>query len=92
MRYPSRPGWDATHGYGRLNAYELVKAVRDARIPPEADLTSPSGSPCCPAHGIVAIRGRVAAPRARRFSYRVEWAPGLQAPEYPATDTWHVIA
>ena len=33
VRYPTRPGWDATDGYGRLNAYELLKAVRDAEDP-----------------------------------------------------------
>ena len=41
MRYPTTPGWDATFGYGRINVYELLKAVRDGRIPPVADMTSP---------------------------------------------------
>ncbi len=91
VRYPSRAGWDATHGYGRLNAYELVKAVRDARIPPEADLTGPRWFDVLPTSGSVAITGHVAAPRAHRYSYRVEWAAGFQPPPYPAADTWHVI-
>ena len=91
VRYPSRAGWDATHGYGRLNAYELVKAVRDARIPPEADITSPQWFDVLPTSGSVGIRGRVAAPRAHRYSYRVEWAAGFQPPAYPAADRWHVI-
>jgi hypothetical protein len=90
VRYPSREGWDATHGYGRLNAYELLKAVRDARIPPEADLTSPRWFSVLPARGTVDVRGRVAAPRAPAYSYRVEWAAGVQPPAYPATDAWHV--
>ncbi|MGZ6887371.1 MAG: S8 family serine peptidase [Acidimicrobiia bacterium] len=92
VRYPTAPGWDATTGYGRLNAYELVKAVRDARIPPEADLTSPGWFSVLPAHGTVAVRGRIAAPRARAFSYRVEWAAGLQPPASPGSDQWHVVA
>ena len=91
VRYPSTAGWDATHGYGRLNAYELVKAVRDARIPPEADLTTPKWFSVLPAHGLIDVRGHVAAPRAPSYSYRVEWATGLQPPAFPATDTWHVI-
>ncbi len=91
VRYPSTAGWDATHGYGRLNAYELVKRVRDAQIPPEADLTSPKWFSVLPATGSVAVSGHVAAPRAPRFSYRVEWAKGLQPPAYPGVDTWTVI-
>ena len=34
VRYPSTAGWDATFGYGRVNAYEMLKALRDGRIPP----------------------------------------------------------
>ncbi len=33
VRYHSTPGWDATYGYGRLNAYEAVKLVRGAPHP-----------------------------------------------------------
>ena len=91
VRYSSRKGWDATHGYGRLNAYELVKAVRDVRIPPEADLSSPKWFSVLPARGTVAVRGRVAAPRAESYSYRVEWATGMEPPAYPTQDAWQVI-
>jgi hypothetical protein len=91
VRYPTRAGWDATDGYGRLNAYELLKAVRDAKIPPEADLTSPRWFSLLPARGSVDLRGHVAAPRATAYSYRVEWATGVQPPAYPATDAWHVV-
>lgn len=91
VRYPSTAGWDATHGYGRLNAYELVKRVRDAQIPPEADLTGPKWFSVLPATGVIPIKGHVAAPRAPGFSYRVEWAAGLQPPAYPASDSWNVV-
>ena len=91
VRYPSTAGWDATHGYGRLNAYELVKRVRDAQIPPEADLTSPKWFTVLPTTGTVKIKGHVGAPRAPGYSYRVEWAAGLQPPAYPATDSWNAV-
>ncbi len=91
VRYPTTPGWDATSGYGRVNAYELVKAIRDARIPPEADLTSPRWFTVLPVHGTLDVRGHVAAPRASSYSFRVEWATGLQPPSSPAVDQWHVI-
>ena len=92
VRYPTAPGWDATTGFGRLNAYELIKAVRDAHVPPESDLTSPRWFSALPATGTIAVRGRVAAPRAGHYSYRVEWTTGLQPPAHPGTDQWHVIA
>jgi hypothetical protein len=91
VRYPSTKGWDATFGYGRVNAYEMVKAVRDGRIPPEAMIDSPSWFDVLPATGTVPVTGRVAAPRATSYDYRVEWAPGLQPPLYPATDHWTSI-
>src|SRR5207248_1130930 len=91
VRYPTTAGWDATFGYGRLNAYEAVKMVRDGRIPPEADVTDPSWFALLPTHGTLTVRGRVAAPRATSYDYRVEWAGGLQPPDWPATDQWHVL-
>lgn len=90
VRYPSRAGWDATFGYGRINAYEMLKAVRDDVIPPEAMIDSPAWFGVLPITGTATVTGRVAAPRARSYDYRVEWAPGLQPPAYPATDTWTV--
>ena len=92
VRYPTSPGWDATFGYGRINAYEIVKAVRDGRIPPEAEVSSPLWFDVLPAHGTVNVKGRVAAARATSYDYRLEWATGLQPPPYPAADAWHVAA
>ena len=91
VRYPTTAGWDATFGYGRINAYEIVKAVRDKRIPPEAELSNPRWFDVSPASGKLRIEGAVAATRAHSYDYRVEWAVGLQPPPYPATDEWHVV-
>ncbi len=90
VRYPSRPGWDATFGYGRTNTYELLKLVRAGRIPPEAMIDGPSWFDVLPVGGTVPVTGRVAAVRATTYDYRVEWAPGQQPPPWPATDTWTV--
>jgi len=90
VRYPTTAGWDATFGYGRLNAYELLRDLEAGLIPPEADITEPRWFSVLPTAGTLAVRGRVAASRARSYDYRVEWAVGLQPPLYPATDTWHV--
>ena len=93
VRYPTTPGWDATFGYGRVNIYEAVKAVRDGRIPPEADITSPQLVRRAAGDGH-RRRSRAASRRRapRRTTTGVEWAPGLQPPLYPATDVWHVVA
>ena len=36
-----REGWDQFTGYGRVNAYEAVRAAREGRVPPAADITAP---------------------------------------------------
>ena len=92
VRYPTTKGWDATFGYGRINVYEMLKAVRDRRIPPEAMIDGPTWFDVLPATGTAAVTGKVAAARATSYDYRVEWAPGLQPPLYPAIDTWRVAA
>ncbi|UDY37275.1 S8 family serine peptidase [Dermatobacter hominis] len=90
-RFPTSRGWDATTGYGRINAYEAVRAVQLGAIPPEADLTGPARFGLLPTSGTVAVTGRVAAVRSPSFSYRVEWATGLQPPPWPGRDEWHVV-
>ncbi len=90
-RFPSVKGWDATHGYGRINAYEAVRMVADGDIPPEADLTSPSWFTILPTTGTAPIEGRVAASRSSSYSYRVEWTTGLQPPLHPGVDEWRTV-
>ena len=91
-RFPSVRGWDATHGYGRINTYEAVRAVVEGGIPPEADLLSPRWFSLLDTSGTLAIDGRVAAVRSSSYGYRVEWTTGLQTPAFPAQDDWHVVA
>jgi MYXO-CTERM domain-containing protein len=84
-KYPSLPGWDQRFGYGRTNARRAVEALRDRRIPPEVDITSPRWfTPLNPAREgerTLRIEGRIAARRAPRFDYVVEWAPGIEPDE-----------
>lgn len=90
-RFPSVKGWDATHGYGRINAYEAVRAASTGDIPPEVDLRSPDLFGTLGVSGSLAVEGRVAAVRSSSYSYRVEWTTGLQAPPSPGADTWRVV-
>ncbi len=92
VRYPTTKGWDATFGYGRLNAYEALRMVRAKAIPPSADLLTPNWFDVKGIRGAMRVEAAVSAPRAASYDYRVEWAVGLQAPEYPGTDDWHIVA
>ncbi len=92
LRFPTVRGWDATFGYGRLNAYEVVRAVAAGDVPPEASITSPRWFVVEPTAGTLQVEGRVAAVRSSSYSYRVEWTTGLQAPPHPGSDTWQPIA
>lgn len=91
VRYQTRAGWDAVHGYGRINAYEMLKALEAGRIPPEAMIDGPQWFDVLGVSGTVPITGHVAAERADSYDYRVDWAPGAQPPAHPQTDTWTVV-
>ena len=88
--YPSREGWDQRFGYGRINAYEAVKAVREGAIPPEVDLYSPDWFRVIyPAREpSVTLRGSIDARRASSFDYVIEWAPGIE----PDDDAFTTLA
>lgn len=80
--YPSLPGWDQRFGYGRVNARRLVEAVRDRRLPPEVDITSPRWFTTLFADRAptrrLRLEGRIAARRAPRFDYTIEWGRGVE--------------
>ena len=87
----SQPGFDQRFGYGRVNANRAVEAVRDKRIPPAVDVTSPRWFQVLyknRVEGSVPIEGTVSAKRATSYDYRVEWAPGVQ----PLDEAFTVLA
>lgn len=74
-RYPATAGWDPFFGYGRINAARMVKAVKENKIPPEADITSPRWFEIHPPDGgPIVIEGTAASRRSAKFSYEVRWA------------------
>lgn len=82
QRFPSGAGWDIYSGYGRVNAYEAVRAVSEGRIPPEADISSPRWYELInPGRATLDVVGRVAAVRADYFRYSVEWGAGADPGE-----------
>ena len=74
----SQPGFDQRFGYGRVNANTAVEWVRDGKIPPEVDVTSPTWFTVLyedQVDGPVPIVGTIAAKRANSYDWQVEWAP-----------------
>ncbi|MBW2464963.1 MAG: S8 family serine peptidase, partial [Deltaproteobacteria bacterium] len=88
--YPSREGWDQRFGYGRVNAYRAVEAVRAGAIPPEIDVTFPDWFRVVypDREPTVSIRGTIDARRAASFDYVVEWAAGIQ----PEEGDWQTLS
>lgn len=89
-QYPSRPGWDRYFGYGRMDAFSAVRAVRDGEIPPEADILSPDWlEPVDPvAVPRLDVRGYVAARRSASYGWTLEAAAGMD----PEESTFRVVA
>src|SRR5438477_5868846 len=92
QRFVTTAGWDQISGWGRFSSNKAVHLVADGKIPPEADITSPSWWQPLPASGRVDIVGRVAAPRASSYTYEVQFAPGVQPPRWPLSDSWTTVA
>ncbi len=90
-KYPSLPGWDQRFGYGRTNARRAMESLRDGKIPPEVDIVSPQWftnfDPDRAPQQTLRIEGRIAARRAPRFDYTVEYATGVE----PADTAWVMV-
>ncbi len=88
--YPSHEGWDQRFGFGRINAYKSVVAVREGRIPPEVDIVSPDWFRVLypERQGTVSIQGTIDARRADSFDYVIEWARGVE----PADEDFETLA
>lgn len=88
-RFHSIAGWDQYFGYGRVNAYCMLRAVVDGRIPPEAELTSPAwfSNLDTGRAGSFDVQGRVAAVRAQSYHYTLEIAYGVQ----PHDGDWQTV-
>ncbi len=77
----SQPGFDQRFGYGRVNANRALEALRDGKIPPSVDITSPTWFTVLykdQVQGPIDIKGTISAKRANSYDYLVEWAPGVQ--------------
>jgi hypothetical protein len=77
----SQKGFDQRFGYGRANAGRALEWVRDGKIPPDVNVTSPlwfENFYKAQLKGPVDVVGTVSAKRAQSYDYLVEWAPGVE--------------
>ena len=81
--YPSKEGWDAFYGYGRVNVGRAVQRLIDGAIPPVVSMDSPAWyavlNPARTAD--VAIEARISS-RAASFEYVVEAGLGHEPSEW----------
>lgn len=85
-RYRTVRGWDMATGFGRINAYEAVASVAAGSVPPAVLITAPLPDDLFGVTGSVEVSARVSAVRSARFSWRLEWAPGVEG------DDWREVA
>ncbi len=85
---PAQVGWDQHFGYGRPDLGLAMEWVRDRRIPPQALITSPDWfAPLnVEDQATVQVRGRVSADRAAAYTWKLQWAPGIEPCESEFTD------
>jgi hypothetical protein len=83
LRWPARTGFDQLTGYGRLNAFEAVRAVLDERIPPMVDLDNPRWFAVVSPReaATLTVRGSVQVPRAKEGTFELSYAKGVEPRE-----------
>jgi Subtilase family/FG-GAP-like repeat len=80
---PAHPGWDQHFGYGLPDLGLALERIDQAKYNPEALITSPQWfKPLNSSQQeIVDIKARISAPRAAGYTYKLQWAPGIEPAE-----------
>jgi len=80
---PAQPGWDQHFGYGRPDLGLALQRIDEGKIPPQSLITSPEWFEPLNVNQqeIVDIEARVSAKRAAGYTYRLQWAPGIEPQE-----------
>ncbi len=80
---PAQVGWDQHFGYGRPDLGLALERIDQGRIPPQALITAPDWfAPLnLERQGSVQISGRLSAERAAGYTWRLQWAPGIEPAE-----------
>jgi subtilase family protein/VCBS repeat protein len=85
---PAHPGWDQHFGYGLPDLGLALERIDQSKYSPEALITSPQWfSPLNVSQNeTVDIHARVSAPRAAGYTYKLQWAPGIEPAESDFVD------
>jgi hypothetical protein len=80
---PAHPGWDQHFGYGLPDLGLALERIEEGKIPPQALITSPEWFEPLNVNQqeIVNIDARMSAERAAGYTYRLQWAPGIEPAE-----------
>src|SRR6202022_443177 len=72
--------WNIQYGYGRPNVYKAMKAVHEANIPPEANITAPEWySQVDPTQqSTETVTAEVSAKRSSSYEWKLQYAPSVQ--------------
>ncbi|MCL4448239.1 MAG: S8 family serine peptidase [Actinobacteria bacterium] len=84
-RYHTKPGFDIYTGYGRINAARLVSWIAQGKIPPQAQINSPSWFETFSPGETLVVNGIVGTTRAKSWRYQVDAGVG------PDPSTWHLV-
>jgi hypothetical protein len=87
---PAHPGWDQHFGYGLADLGLALERIDQGTYNPEALITSPQWfTPLNASQDeTVDIHARISAPRAAGYTYKLQWAPGIE----PAETDFHDVA
>jgi hypothetical protein len=87
QRDPTGPGFDATSGYGRIDATRLVQWIATGRIPPQAEIDGLPWYQVMSPSQEVTVSGVMGTTRSPSWHYEVQVAPG----EVPTPSAWRVV-
>jgi hypothetical protein len=80
---PAQPGWDQHFGYGRPDLGLALERIDQGKVPPQALITSPEWFEPLNVNqqDVVNVDARLSAKRAAGYTYRLQWAPGIEPQE-----------
>ena len=89
--WAGKPGFDLQYGYGRPNVYKAMLAISRGQIPPEAWISSPRWYALYDPTQTrtVPVAGHVAAPRSRRYRWKLEFGLGPEPTRWFAAGRGH---
>ena len=88
VRDPTGPGFDATSGYGRIDAAKLVQWISSGMIPPQAEIDGLPWYQVMSSSQQVKVSGVIGTTRSPSWRYEVQIGYG----ESPAQSAWRVVS